>query len=230
MSDITPPESNWSSDIELILENIRKNCVILSNEHRRQYFYLKSYLKYFRLPTIFLSAVNSVASVGLVNYVKQEHVSLITCLISLTTGIITSIELYLGLEKSMNNELEKNRDFYLLGIDIYKTLQLKRENRSVDGSTYLEQCISTYSKLYENSNVLAKNIKDKLTVIDLTLETSHPPISSHPHLSTPVKKDTSSCSLQNLIPLNQKKSLPETQFLNEEVNFYEQDHDQEVIV
>jgi hypothetical protein len=124
-------------------------------------------LKYFRLPTIFLSAVNSVASVGLVNYVKQEHVSLITCLISLTTGIITSIELYLGLEKSMNNELEKNRDFYLLGIDIYKTLQLKRENRNVDGSTYLEQCISMYSKLYENSNVLVKNIKDQLTVIEM---------------------------------------------------------------
>ena len=170
MSDITPTDSSWSSDIETILEAIRNNSVILSNEHRKQYFYIRSYLKYFRLPTIILSGINSVAAVGLVDYMKQERVSLITCLISLTTGIITSIELYLGLEKSMNNELEKNRDFYLLSIDIYKTLQLKRENRGVDGTTYLEQCLSEYSKLFENSNVLSKNIKDKLTNIEFNFD------------------------------------------------------------
>lgn len=170
MSDITPSESSWSSDIETILEGIRKNSIILSNEHRKQYFYMKSYLKYFRLPTIILSGINSVAAVGLVDYMKQERVSLITCLISLTTGIITSIELYLGLEKSMNNELERNRDFYLLSIDIYKTLKLKRENRSIDGATYLEQCLSEYSKLFESSSVLSKNIKDKLTNIELNIE------------------------------------------------------------
>jgi hypothetical protein len=157
---------SWSNDIEDILESIRKNSTILSEEHRKQYFYLKSYLKYFRIPTIFLSAVNSVASVGLVNYVKQEKVSLITCLIALTTGIITSIELFLNLEQSMNNELEKYKDFYLLSIDIFKTLQLNRDNRNIDGSTYLEQSINLYSKLHETSNVLTNTISDKLTNID----------------------------------------------------------------
>jgi len=166
MSDITNPNSSWSSDIENILESIRHNSIIMSNEHKSQYLYFQSYLKWFRLPTILLSGVNSVASVGLVDYVRQERVSLITCLISLSIGIITSIELYLGLEKSMNNELEKSRDFYLLGIDIFKILKLKRENRNIDGSTYLEQCLSDYSKLFENSNVLSKTIRDKLTDID----------------------------------------------------------------
>lgn len=167
MSDITPINSNWSNDIENILESIRKNAIILSEEHKKQYFYLKSYLKYFRLPTIFLSALNSVASVGLVNYLRQERVSLITCLLSLTTGIITSIELYLGLEKSMNNESEKSRNFYLLAIDIYKILQLKRENRNIDASSYLEQCIGEYRKLYETSDILSKNIKDKLSNMEV---------------------------------------------------------------
>ena len=163
----TLSDSNWSYDIESILESIRKNSVIMSNEHRNQFLLLNSYLKYFRLPTIILSGINSVASVGLVSYVKQEHVSLITCLISLTTGIITSIELYLGVEKNATNELEKSRDFYILAVDIYKTLQLKRENRNIDGSTYLEQCLSTYNKLFENSNLLSKSIKDQLTNIDV---------------------------------------------------------------
>jgi len=227
MSDITPVDSNWSSDIEEILENIRNNCVILSNEHRKQYFYLKSYLKYFRLPTIFLSAVNSVASVGLVNYVKQEHVSLITCLISLTTGIITSIELYLGLEKSMNNELEKNRDFYLLGIDIYKTLQLKRENRNVDGSTYLEQCISMYSKLYENSNVLVKNIKDQLTVIEMKKGTRILDDEENNATPAPSKDERSSFSLENLLPM---KELSKTEELNNSLDENEKDDENTAIV
>ena len=105
-------------------------------------------------------------SIGLNNYIDQKTVSLICCLISLITGIITSVELYLGIETSMANELDASRDFYLLSIDIFKTLNLKRENRSVDGNVYLESCLSKYSKLFENSNVLMKNIKDKLINID----------------------------------------------------------------
>ena len=161
-------ESNdsWSTDRENLLDSIRYNCAILNELHKQQYFYFKGFSKYFRVPLLLLSGINSVFSIGLNNYIDQKTVSLICCLISLITGIITSIELYLGIETSMANELDASRDFYLLSIDIYKTLQLKRENRSVDGNVYLESCLSKYSKLFENSNVLTKNIKDKLINID----------------------------------------------------------------
>jgi hypothetical protein len=161
-------ESNdsWSTDRENLLDSIRYNCAILNVEHKKQYFYFKGFSKYFRVPLLLLSGINSVFSIGLNNYIDQKTVSLICCLISLITGIITSIELYLGIETSMANELDASRDFYLLSIDIYKTLQLKRENRSVDGNVYLESCLSKYSKLFENSNVLMKSIKDKLINID----------------------------------------------------------------
>jgi hypothetical protein len=157
---------SWSTDRENLLDSIRYNCAILNVEHKKQYFYFKGFSKYFRVPLLLLSGINSVFSIGLNNYIDQKTVSLICCLISLITGIITSVELYLGIETSMANELDASRDFYLLSIDIYKTLQLKRENRSVDGNVYLESCLSKYSKLFENSNVLMKNIKDKLINID----------------------------------------------------------------
>jgi hypothetical protein len=161
-------ESNdsWSTDRENLLDSIRYNCAILNVEHKKQYFYFKGFSKYFRVPLLLLSGINSVFSIGLNNYIDQKTVSLICCLISLITGIITSVELYLGIETSMANELDASRDFYLLSIDIFKTLNLKRENRSVDGNVYLESCLSKYSKLFENSNVLMKNIKDKLINID----------------------------------------------------------------
>ena len=71
--------SEWSDDIEQILENIRHNSVILSNEHKKEYLYLKGFLIYFRLPVIILSGINSVFSIGLNTYIDQTTVSLITC-------------------------------------------------------------------------------------------------------------------------------------------------------
>ena len=76
-------ESDWSSDIEKILNDIRQNAVILSEFHNMKYFHLKSYLKYFRIPCIILSAFNSVFAVGLSSFMDQGLVSVINCIISL---------------------------------------------------------------------------------------------------------------------------------------------------
>ena len=85
----------WSQDKEEILENIRQNSILLSEHHKKRYYYYKGYLKYFRIPNIILSALNSVFSVGLTPYVENQNtISMITCLVSLTIGIISSLELY----------------------------------------------------------------------------------------------------------------------------------------
>ena len=39
--------SDWSDDIDKVLDNIRINCVILSKLHKQRYFELQSTLKYF---------------------------------------------------------------------------------------------------------------------------------------------------------------------------------------
>ena len=54
---------SWSNDMELVLDNIRKNSLLLSEHHKQAYLYYRSYLKYFRIPTIILSALNSVISI-----------------------------------------------------------------------------------------------------------------------------------------------------------------------
>ena len=94
-------EDKWSNDMESILDDIRKNSTLLSEHHKSAYLYYKSYLKYFRIPTIVLSTFNSVISIGLSAYVAQSYVSEITCAVSLICTIITSIELYLNIQKYM---------------------------------------------------------------------------------------------------------------------------------
>ena len=155
-------ENDWTKDVEVVLENIRINSVILAKEHKNKYFSLKENLKYYRLPVIVLSGINSIVSVGLQPYMSQSGISMFTCLLALTCSVIGSIELYLGLQKQMENELVSHRDYYLLSVDIYKTLALNRKHRPLPAKDFLEKCYNMYCKLIENSNALTKKLDDTL--------------------------------------------------------------------
>ena len=119
--------NHWSDEIEEICERLRVNCVNLSEYHRRRFYHFKSYGKWFRLPVIILASLNSTASVGLQPYLEQQIISGTTCLIGMIMGIIGSLELYLGIQTSMELELKQSKEFYTLAINLYKTLALKRE-------------------------------------------------------------------------------------------------------
>jgi hypothetical protein len=152
----------WTPDIENILENIRCNCITMSSKHKNRYLYLKGVLRYFRIPIIILSGLNSVMSVGLQPYLEQGIISAATSLISLTCGIIGSIELFLAIQTQMENELLKSKEYYLLGIDIYKVLSLERTNRHIDGIVFLDEKFAIYEKLIESSNIINQKITDSL--------------------------------------------------------------------
>jgi hypothetical protein len=116
-----------------------------------------------------LSGINSVISVGLSVYLKQQYVSNLTCLISLICGIITSLELYLSVQTSMENELLISKDFYLLSVTIQKTIRLDRVNRGASGKSFLDDQFSTYCKLIEQSNLMCENISDQLTLLPINI-------------------------------------------------------------
>ena len=155
-------EEGHSDDIETILDKIRRNSIQLNYAHKTTYQKLKNKLIYFRLPTICLSAINSVFSVGLSAYMKQQDVSVINCLISLVCGIIVSIELYLQIEKAMSIEYDVSKSYYLLSIEIQKFLLTKRGNRVIECQPFLDKCYNQYTKLFENSRLLKRSIHDNL--------------------------------------------------------------------
>ena len=162
----------WTPDIETILENIRINSILVSNQHKIRYLYLKYLLNYFRLPVIVISGLNSVFSVGLQPYLKQDIISVMTCLLALACGIIGSIELYFAIQSQMENELLTSKDYYILSIDIFKILSLHPDNRNIDGMTFLDEKYGTYVKLIENSNVIVKKILDKLAPVPVKMSPS----------------------------------------------------------
>ena len=203
---------SWSNDMELVLDNIRKNSLLLSEHHKQAYLYYRSYLKYFRIPTIILSALNSVISIGLSAYVPQNFVSEITCVVSLVCGIITSIELYLNIQKYMESELMMSKDFYILSTDIFKALALDRANRGMDGKTFLDNNYSTYCKLIENSNVSTSEMADNLTPIKLTIKNGNIITDTDIESQTSLNKFNISATSFNIEPLQPKS--PVSAFVN----------------
>lgn len=160
-------------DTDLILDNIRKNSILLSTYYKKQYYELKEQIKYFRLPTIILSAVNSVFSVGLQPYIEQKTISLTNCFVSLLCGVLVSIEMFLNIENNMRQCLESSKDFYLLSVDIQKYLLLDKDHRKIDNLIFLDKIYNLYIKLYEKSTLLKKNIKDELTDINISPNSSN---------------------------------------------------------
>jgi len=147
-------------DIEQILENIRINSVNLSNYHRNRFYHFKSFGKYFRIPIIVLSSITASASVGLQPVLDQSVISGLTCLLGFGIAVISSIEMYLGIQPAMDAELALSRDYYTLAIDIYKCLNLSRENRTEEPRSYLDKKYSDYKGLREASSLL----KHRLTI------------------------------------------------------------------
>jgi hypothetical protein len=150
-------QDKWTVDIDQILESIRHNCIILSEYHRTQYFLLQKKLKYFRIPVIVVSSFAAFLNFGLQPYLDQNAVATICSVLSLFAGLLGSLELYLQIQKKMENELMNSRDYYLNAIDIYKVIRLERKNRNGDGKTYLEERYNVFRKLIENSSLLIEN-------------------------------------------------------------------------
>ena len=71
----------------------------------------------------------------------------------------------------MEQELTTSKDFYILSIDIYKILLLNRNHRSIDGKTFLDDKYSVYCKLFEGSQLMNKEINDRLVPL-LTIDNS----------------------------------------------------------
>lgn len=152
----------WTIDYENLLESVRLNSVHMSRTHKRLYFRYKHMSNMFRVPTIVLSAIASVSSVGLQSYMTQKNISGMTCLISLIIGVMNSIELYLKLQEAIELELEKSKKWYQLASNIYKVLALDRCHREQHPEEVLNRFYNAYMILFEESSLSGVNYSDKL--------------------------------------------------------------------
>jgi len=173
-------EESWTHDIEDVLKNINYNADYLQEEHRVLYLRLKCMLYYYRIPIIIFSSLNSVFSVGLSIYIPQQTTSVINCLISLLCACISAIELFLGVNKSLDCSLASYHGYKLLSIRISSCLKLSSYNRELRGPAFLKEILSEYNNLLQQSIVLLPYVDDILVKLD---DITNPLMKKRSHLA-----------------------------------------------
>jgi hypothetical protein len=167
-TDKTDESHLWSNDVEERLEAIQDNSAQQALVSKQEYLDLMYLQRFFKIPVIVLSGINSVFAVGLNAYASQSAVSIINCILAFICATIGSIELYLNISKKIEISLSSFQSFYLLSIKINNTLKLDREHRSIlDGQKFLADCLNEYEQLFSQNNVSPENINDKLIHIEL---------------------------------------------------------------
>lgn len=148
-----------------VLRKIKMNCLHYSIYHNKRYHYYKKLMLFaFRLPIIILSAFNSFFAVGLDNMVEQNTVSISNAIVSLACGILTSVELLLGLQKKMEIEIETYKSYYKLGMDIYRFIENKNDTKE-EMNEFLQEVYERYQNIVNISipiNVHRLGFKDEL--------------------------------------------------------------------
>jgi len=142
---------SWTINIERILDNLRINCAQLSNYHRYKYAHCKKQIKWFKIPVIILSGINTFVSVGLSEQISQTYISIGTAIISLMCGIITSIEMFMKYQDKMETELHTYKTYYKISMDIYAMISIDKNLRPKNGQDFLREQMEEYSKIKHNS-------------------------------------------------------------------------------
>jgi hypothetical protein len=167
MTDKTD-EHNWSKDVEDQLQAIEENSIQQAEISKKQYLDLIYLQKYFKIPVIVISGLNSIFAIGLNNFMEQNIVSVLNCILGFIVATMGSIELYLGITKKMDIALNSYQSFYLLSVKINNCLRLDRDHRSeMDGRGFLISCLNEYEQLFSQNNITSDIYFDKLTNIEL---------------------------------------------------------------
>lgn len=165
-SSIDTIEESWSEDIERVLRNMLNNCNDLQRKHKSVYLYYQGMLKYFQLPLIILSSVNSVLAVSLASYISQGKTSLVNCVFSLVCACVSSVQMFLKVEDKMKTELQAYYNYKLLALKISSTLKLQATHREINGSAFLNECMTSYKNYLESAMVLPGIIPDEIVILD----------------------------------------------------------------
>lgn len=153
---------SWTEDYEKLLQNLLDNCVLFRNYFQKSYLYYKQLIYYYRIPIIILSSINSVFSVGLAFYIKQQTTSVINCFFSLICACIGSVELFLKINDKIESSLQSYHSYSLLCVKISSILKLEAQHRQCDAKIFVTSILSEYENLIQSSLVTERVLLDKL--------------------------------------------------------------------
>ena len=156
----------WSDREEDFLRKLSYQSNLYYQYYNKQYYNLSNTSRKYNIPILVISSVNSLMAISLSQFIPQTFVSIANAILSATTGILGSIQLFLKINEKMSSCLIASIDFNHLYLKITKELSIDRCIRMSDGKTFLNECFNEYNQILEKAIPLEKKINNLLSPED----------------------------------------------------------------
>jgi len=152
-------QNYWTINQVDFLHKLKAQCLEYSEFNRKQVKKYTTTNTHFNIPILILSGLNSFVALGLQPFVKQEYISIINSVLSLTCGILSSTALYMKYNEKINTCVSCSHDLNDLHATIFKELSLDEDSRSMDGKDFCNKMFDEYTKIMQKHIVPKKHIQ-----------------------------------------------------------------------
>jgi len=152
-------QNYWTINQVEFLHKLKAQCLEYSEFNRKQVKKYTTTNTHFNIPILVLSGLNSFVALGLQPFVKQEYISIINSVLSLTCGILSSTALYMKYNEKINTCVSCSHDLNDLHATIFKELSLDEDSRSMDGKDFCNKMFDEYTKIMQKHLVPKKHIQ-----------------------------------------------------------------------
>lgn len=147
-------ELNAWIGVEPVLVKLKQSCLALHKRYKDEYTLAKSRQKFYDVPIIVLSGVNSILIAGAQSYLDATYVTLATCFLSLVVSIIQSLKTFFRVDERRDNMLSTNKDLFRLYVVMSVTLDQPSSLRGIEPKRFLMDNYSEYQKILDKASVI----------------------------------------------------------------------------
>jgi hypothetical protein len=148
----------WSA-VEPILEKIMHSSLKFHLAYKREYIASSGVRAHYGVFIILGSGVNSIFIAGGNNFISPYVITIMTCLLSLLTGLVQSLRTFFKVDEKVDNCLITSKDLFKLYCDIQFMLGQPSPSRKVDADKFQTDVTSHYLQIMDNA-VTLPNGKD----------------------------------------------------------------------
>jgi len=149
----------WSTNQVEFLNKLKSQCLEYSEFNRKQVKKYTTTNTHFNIPILVLSGLNSFVALGLQPFIRQEYISIINSILSLSCGILSSTALYMKYNEKINTCVACSHELNDLHATIFKELSLDEDSRSMDGKDFCNKMFDEYTKIMQKHLIPKKSIQ-----------------------------------------------------------------------
>jgi hypothetical protein len=163
-------DSEWNSQQEDYLKKLHFQSIENYKFWNIKNLKYQRISKYFNIPILVISAMNSLFAMILQDYIGQELTSITNARLSVLTAILGSVQLFLKINEKVSNSLIVSMKFHKLSIKISKELSIHRDDRATNGNTFLQDVFNEYNDILEKSGCVDKVLRDYLQLQNINCD------------------------------------------------------------